>query len=128
MARVFDRSKRVGSQIQKDLAELIRDKLKDPRLSLLTISAVSVSRDFSYAKIYFRMMSELDAQQILAVTEVLKQASGFLRKELGATLSLRSIPRLQFEYDHAIDHGERLEKLINQAVSDDRKKQGQPGC
>jgi len=127
VARVFDRSKRVASQIQKDLSELIRERLQDPRVSMLTISAVTVSREFSHAKIYFRMMGQPSDDEIKTLSGILNQASRFLRKELGAKLRLRIIPQLHFEYDHVIDHGDRLEKVIEKAVGEDKKKHEQLG-
>lgn len=77
MAKAFDRSKRVASQIQKELSVLIRDRLGDPRLALLTISEVNVSRDFSYAKIYYRLMGDIDDKGIAESEDILSQASRF---------------------------------------------------
>ena len=77
MAKAFDRSKRVASQIQKELSVLIRDRLGDPRLALLTISEVNVSRDFSYAKIYYRLMGDIDDKGIAEPEDILSQASRF---------------------------------------------------
>lgn len=121
MANAFDRSKRIGSQIQKDLALLIRDRMGDPRLAFLTISAVAVSKDYSHAKVYFRLMGETLPDTIAATEKILNQASRFLRKELGQGMRLRVVPNLHFHYDSVIDHGERIEKLIAAAVSEDQQ-------
>ncbi|MBT5230504.1 MAG: 30S ribosome-binding factor RbfA [Methylococcales bacterium] len=122
MAKAFDRSKRVASQIQKELSVLIRDRLGDPRLALLTISEVNVSRDFSYAKIYYRLMGDIDDKGIAESEDILSQASRFLRKELGHSMRLRSVPQLRFFYDRVVDTADQLEKLIAAAVSDDQQK------
>lgn len=118
MAKEFSRSRRVGEQIQRELAELVQRELKDPRLGMITISAVEVSRDMSVAKVFFTVFGEdHDEKQSL---EGLERASGFLRRELGHRMRLRSVPELRFHYDHSIEKGTRLSALINEAVASDK--------
>ena len=118
MAKEFSRSRRVGEQIQRELAELVQRELKDPRLGMITISAVEVSRDMSVAKVYFTVLGDEshDEKQSL---KGLERASGFLRRELGHRMRLRSVPELRFHYDHSIEKGSRLSALINEAVASD---------
>ncbi len=101
MAKEYPRSYRVADQIQQELAVLIRDELKDPRVSsLLTISSVDVSRDLSIAKVYFTLMDSSGREDTL---EALTSGSGFLRRCLGRRMSLRVVPQLRFHYDSSIE-------------------------
>jgi ribosome-binding factor A len=120
VAREFSRTRRVGEQIQRELAQLIQQELKDPRLGMVTVSAVEVSRDLAYAKVYISTLNpEEDIEQTL---KVLRRAGGFLRRELGRRMLLRIVPELRFVYDESIERGSRLNSLIEEAVSKDRKK------
>ncbi len=120
MAREFSRSDRVGSQIQRELAQLVRDELNDPRLGLITIQAVKVVRDFSHAKVYFTFIGgTLETNE---VTKVLKDTAPFFRHELGHCLNIRTLPQLHFVYDESIEKGANLSALIDQAVKSDEKK------
>ncbi|HEB95212.1 MAG TPA: 30S ribosome-binding factor RbfA [Sedimenticola thiotaurini] len=117
MPREFQRTDRVGSQMQRELAELVHDELDDPRLGMITIQEVRVVRDFSHAKVYFTvMLGELDAAQ---TCQVLNEAAPFFRHELGRRMRLRTIPELHFVYDRSIEQGEKLDRLIEQAVEAD---------
>ncbi len=117
MAREFKRTDRVGSQLQRELSELIRQELDDPRLGLITIQEVRVVRDFSQAKVFFTVMAgELSSQE---TANVLNDAAAFLRHELGAKLRLRTVPELQFSHDDSIEAAERLSALIEKAVKSD---------
>jgi ribosome-binding factor A len=119
VAKEFSRSRRVGEQIQRELAELVQRELKDPRLGMITISAVEVSRDMSVAKVFFTVLGEgHDEKESL---EGLERAAGFLRRELGHRMRLRSVPELRFQYDHSIEKGSRLSALINEAVASDKE-------
>ena len=117
MGREFSRSRRVGEQIQRELAELVQRELKDPRLGMVTISAVDVTKDLSVAKVYFTVLdSEHDVEQ---TQRGLTHAAGFLRRELGHRMKLRVVPELRFFFDSSIENGSRLTALIDKAVSND---------
>lgn len=119
MPKDFPRHQRVGDQIQRELAALIRTEVKDPRLSsLLTIAEVRVTADLAHAKVYFTVLDEKGPQ----TADILNQAKGFLRTQLGRLLRLRSIPTLHFIYDTTAESGERLSSLIDQAIASDRHK------
>jgi ribosome-binding factor A len=124
MAREYPRSRRVGDQIQRELAEVIRDELKDPRLGMVTVSGVDVSRDLAYAKVYFTVLgSEHGATE---TARVLNSAAAFLRRTLGHRMVIRSVPQLQFVHDESVERGARLSSLINEAVAaDERKARGE---
>ena len=119
MPKDFSRTRRVGLQIQKDLADLIRRELKDPRLGMISVNAVKVTSDLSHAKVY---ITTLDDDQREETMQVLKKAAGFLRHELGQMLATRTVPQLHFLYDESIERGASLTSLIEDAVESDQKK------
>lgn len=118
------RLKRMADQVQRELADLIRMELKDPRLGgLVTISGVKVSPDLGYAEVYVTVMGRelADDQTATAHAEtlsVLNKASGFLRVELGRRIKTRVTPRLRFHYDTVTAHGNYMTQLITKAVAD----------
>ena len=118
MAREFSRSERVADQIQRELAQLIQRDMQDPRLHLLSVSAVEVSRDLAYATVYVSSLSDQHSHEdILAA---LYKARGFLRHELGKAMRLRIVPELKFNYDESLEKGMSMAKLINDAVKSDK--------
>ena len=118
------RLKRMADTVQRELAELIRLELKDPRLGgLVTISAVKVSPDLGYADVYVTVMGrELEDDQSENAhqesLEVLNKASGFLRQELSRRIKTRITPRLRFHYDKTNAYGNYMFGLIEKAVQD----------
>ncbi|EPF70409.1 ribosome-binding factor A [Acinetobacter rudis] len=118
------RLKRMGDTVQRELSELIRQELKDPRLGgLVTISAVKVSPDLGYADVYVTVMGrELENDQNEAAhkdtLDILNKASGFLRQELSRRLKTRVTPRLRFHYDKTNAYGNYMFGLIAEAVKD----------
>jgi len=109
------RSARIADQIQRELAELIRLELRDPRVRLVTLTAVELSRDQSHAKVFFTVLgSDGEAKETL---EGLQRAAGFLRSNLAHRLSTRSVPELHFAYDASIERGARISRLIDEAVA-----------
>jgi len=122
MPREFPRTRRVGEQIQRELAALIRDEIKDPRLGMVSISAVQVSRDLSHAKVHVSVLGN-EEQSGESVT-VLNHASGFLRHKLGKLMHIRVIPELRFYLDRSLEEGARLGALINEAIASDKHNTG----
>ena len=118
------RLKRMADSVQRELSELIRQELKDPRLGgLVTISAVKVSADMGYAEVYVSVMGrELGDEQSEAANketlDVLNKASGFLRHELSRRIKTRITPRLRFHYDKTNAYGNYMFGLIEKAVQD----------
>lgn len=111
----YPRSHRVADYIQRELSGLIRNELKDPRLSpMLTIATVEVSRDLSVAKIYF---SVFDPNEREPTQLALDSASGFLRKQLARRMKIRSVPQLRFYYDDSAERGAHMSALIANAVA-----------
>jgi ribosome-binding factor A len=115
MPRDFSRSARIADQIQRDLSDLIRKELKDPRVGLVTITTVEVTRDLSHAKVYITSLAGAEATD--RSVQALQHAAGFLRTQLSHTLKVRSIPQLHFVYDASVERGARLSQLIDQAIA-----------
>ena len=117
MAKGFSRARRVGEQIQRDLAQIIQKELRDPRLGMITISAVDVSKDLAYAKVFVSLMNaKVERNEAL---EILEDSKGLLRHELAQGLRLRSVPELRFAYDDSMERGARMSALIDKARSGD---------
>ena len=106
---------RIADQIQRELAELVRLELRDPRVKLVTLTGVELSRDQSHAKVFFTTLGPPD--DAAACTEGLSRAAGFLRAGLAHRLSTRTVPELHFEYDDSIERGVKLSRLIDEAVA-----------
>lgn len=115
MPRDFSRTLRVAEQVQRELADLIRLEIKDPRVGMVTLTDVEVAADYGHAKVFFTLLGE--AAQIEAASEGLNHAAGFLRRELGRRIKLRTVPQLHFHYDESVERGMRLSKLIDSAVA-----------
>lgn len=122
MPKEFNRTRRVSELIQRELAQLIQQEINDPRLGMVTVSAVKVSRELSTAKVYITLLGNTDQRQ--TTLDVLNHAAGFLRRELGHRLRLRLTPALHFVYDESVSRGVELNELINEAVASDSNKPG----
>ena len=122
MAKEFSRAQRIGDQMQRELALLIQREVKDPRLGLVTITGVEVSRDVSHAKVFITVMGkDTDEDAVVGSVRILNDASGFLRMQLGKAMKLRTVPALHFHYDASVRRGVELSSLIERAVAEDRK-------
>jgi ribosome-binding factor A len=119
MKKNAQRAHRVGDQIQRELADLLRLHVKDPRIGMVTVTAVEVSPDLSHAKVFFTHLA--GAEHASEVVKALQHTAGFLRTELSHRLKLYTVPQLHFVYDDSIESGLRMSKLIDDAVADDRK-------
>jgi ribosome-binding factor A len=118
MPREFPRTRRVGEQIQRELAGVLHEELKDPRLGMISVSGVEVSRDLAHARVY---ISVLGGEETVSETlKVLNKAAGFLRHQLGQRMRLRVIPQLRFLYDESLAEGARMDALIAAAVAGKR--------
>jgi ribosome-binding factor A len=100
----------VADQIQRDLAELIRE-LKDPRIGMATVNAVEVTPDYAHAKVFFSVL----VGDPVETGEALNEAAGFLRNGLFKRLQIHTVPSLHFHYDRTIERAAELSALINKA-------------
>ena len=111
------RLRRVADQIQRELSEIIRAELKDPRVGMITLTGVEVSPDLAHAKVFFTSLA--DPAQRDDTVAGLKRAAGFLRAMLGSRLQTHTTPELHFVYDDSVETGIRLTHLIDEAVAAD---------
>jgi len=109
------RLRRVADQIQRELSDLLRAELKDPRVGLITLTGVEVSPDLAHAKIFYTTLAE--GASLDETSAGLARAAGFLRTRLGRRLRLRVTPELHFHYDASVERGVRLSQLIDAAVA-----------
>ncbi|NQV69678.1 MAG: 30S ribosome-binding factor RbfA [Pseudohongiella sp.] len=131
------RVQRVADQIQRELASLIQLEVNDPRVGMVSVTGVTVSRDLAYAKVYVTVLNTLtedeavnestlsepgvlDKLEIEENIKALNKAAGYLRTLLAKRLSLRSVPKLQFHYDGSVQRGQQLSSLIDSALAADR--------
>lgn len=120
----FSRKDRVSEQIRRELAELIRKELKDPRVGMISITDVEVTADYAHAKVYFSTLA--GSESLPEVMSGLQKASGFLRRELGKRISIHMTPQLHFVFDQSLERGSDLSKLIQEAVAISEKSESTP--
>jgi ribosome-binding factor A len=120
MPKDFPRTRRVSEQLQRELAELIRTEIRDPRVGMVSVSGVEVSKDLNHAKVFVSVLGE--AGEAESAVAALNHAAGFLRGELGRRMVIRVVPHLRFIHDHSLEDGARLSALIDAAVSEDEAK------
>ncbi|KZY63191.1 ribosome-binding factor A [Oleiphilus sp. HI0081] len=123
MAQDFKRTDRIADQMQRDLAELLRSSMKDPRVGMVTVNQVVVAKDLGFADVYVTLLTvddlDADAAEVKSTIKVLNGAAGFLRSELGRMIKLRTIPQLRFHFDASVKRGRQLDNLISQARNKD---------
>ena len=126
MAKEYSRTSRVAQQIQKELARIIQQEVKDPRIGMATISGVDVTRDLAYAKVFvtFLTIGEQTNEESLAG---LNAASGYIRRLLGKAMRLRIVPELRFCFDETLTEGLRISEMVSSAVKADKSKLEQSG-
>lgn len=128
MAREFSRTRRVGQQIQREIALILQREVKDPRIGMVTVSDVEVSRDLNYAKIYVTFLQlENDAECIKEGLQGLTEAAGYIRSLLGSAMRLRVVPELRFYYDQTLVEGMRLSNLVTNTVREDKRRMAESG-
>jgi ribosome-binding factor A len=106
------RQEKLGELIAVELSDLLRTRVKDPRVGFVSITRVEVSGDYRHAKIYTSVMGSKDEQN--GTVRALQHASGFLRHELASRLDLRYTPEIVFRLDHSIEEGARILDLIKE--------------
>ena len=120
MAREFALTDRVSQEIQKEIAMIIQREVKDPRLGMVTVSAVEITRDLAYAKIFVTFFT-LEGQNVDESLSILNEASGFIRTLLAKRIKARIMPELRFIYDSSMVEGVRMGTLVDKAIAEDRK-------
>jgi ribosome-binding factor A len=120
MPRDYPRSRRIAEQVQRELSDIIRVELKDPRVGMITITDVEMTPDNAHAKVFFTVLGQ--QPRIDEAAAGLQHAAGYLRSELAQRIKIRVMPQLHFEYDASVERGIRLSQLIDAAVADDAKR------
>ena len=118
MPREFLRSDRMAEQLRRELAEIVRDEIKDPRLGFVSFTEVRMSRDLSHAVIYCSLFNHDNQQEAI---DVLNRAVGFIRKEIGSRIRARIVPTLKFVIDESVVRGAVMDDLISEAINSDEK-------
>ncbi|PLW67907.1 30S ribosome-binding factor RbfA [Pseudohalioglobus lutimaris] len=120
MAKEYARTQRVADYLQRELAALIQHEVRDPRVGMVSITGVDVSRDLGYARVYYTKMGTDSAEDANETSEALNRAAGFLRSQLSKDSNMRSVPNLRFYFDASVGRGRELEDLIRRAADADR--------
>lgn len=126
MAREFSRARRVGQELQREVAMILQREIKDERLKLVTVSGVELSRDLNYAKVFVTFL-ENDPEKIEQGMKVLRDASGFIRTLVGKAMRLRVTPELRFSYDQSLVEGVRISTLVSSTIAEDNRRIQQSG-
>jgi len=113
MAREFKRSSRVSSQMQKELAIILQQGIKDPRIGFITVNEVELSKDLTSAKVFITALGA-DEQGQKDNLKLLNEAAPYIRSEVGKRMRLRSVPYIKFHYDTSFENGMRVSELLSQ--------------
>ncbi|TCP13455.1 ribosome-binding factor A [Bisgaardia hudsonensis] len=120
--REFKRSDRVAQELQKEVAIILQREVKDPRIGMVTVSDVEVSRDLSYAKIFVTFLFDDDQTAIENGIKGLEKASPYIRTLLAKAMRLRIVPELRFIYDYSLVEGMRMSNLVTDIVRKDKDR------
>lgn len=126
MATNYARSSRVAAELKKELSFILMRELKDPRVGMVTVNDVEVSRDLSFAKVFISFLDE-QPEKVEQSLAILNKASGFIRSKVGAAMRLRIVPSIRFVYDNSMLYGVHMGKIVNQAIANDLDKARQHG-
>lgn len=122
MAREFGRTDRVADFLKRELARLLQFEVRDPRVGMVSVTDVEVTRDLAHAKVFVTVMGKESAADAQESIEALNNASGFMRSQIASVSNTRTVPRLRFVYDASVVRGTRMSALIDEAVKMDRAK------
>ena len=109
--RPYKRSQRLSELLKEEVADIVLNKIKDPRLGLITLTAVELTDDLRHAKVFFTVLKEEDKALTL---QILNEAKGFVRSEIAKRLRIKIIPTFEFVYDESIDRGFKIDKLLRE--------------
>lgn len=122
MSREFKRSDRVAQELKKEVAVILQREVKDPRIGMVTVSDVEVSRDLAYAKIFVTFLFDNDQEAINQGMKGLEKASPYIRSLVGKAMRLRIVPELRFIYDESLVEGMRMSNLVSNVIREDKAK------
>lgn len=121
MSRTHGRAQRVADFLRKELASLILLELRDPRVGMVSITDVELSKDLAHAKIFVTVLGCDSVDEAKESLQVLNQAAGFLRTEISRQSTMRSIPSIRFIFDDSVQRGHKMSLLIDQALASDQR-------
>jgi len=116
----YKRSDRIADQLHREIAELVFRRVKDPRVQMVTITGVEVSKDLQHASVFYCVTGKPGEKEKKAVAEGLSKATGFIRQELGKRLHMKHLPPLAFRHDQSFDYGEKIERLLKEIHKDEQ--------
>ena len=118
----FSRSERIAEEIKRSVSKTINNDLKDPRLNgLISVTRVNVTRDLRYAKIFISLFGEENTKD--EVFDVLKNAKGYIRRELASNLRIRFVPEITFKLDESMEYSAHIQKLLNEVSRQEQKNE-----
>jgi ribosome-binding factor A len=104
------KSNRVASDMQRHISQILREEIKNPKVKLVTITAIELTNDLAYAKVYFTTLSKIERE---VVEKELNKSANYIKTELGHRMQFRKNPTLHFEYDESIEYGQHIEDIIS---------------
>ena len=121
MAKEYARTQRVADYLQRELAALIQHEVRDPRVGMVSITGVDVSRDLGHARVHVTVLGADSAEEAQESIQALNKAAGFLRSQLSRDSAMRSVPQLRFYFDSSVGRGRDMEALLRRAAESDRE-------
>ncbi len=103
--------KRIASEMTRVISEILLEEARDDLLKTMTITGAEVSNDLSFAKIYFTSLSDMEPSKL---EHEMDEASSFIRTKVAEKMDLRNTPKLKFVYDHSIEYGNKIEKILSE--------------
>lgn len=122
MAKSFSRKDRVSHELQKEIAMILQREIKDPRLGMVTVADVDISRDLAYATVFVTFLFDDDKKVIEEGLKVLNDATGYVRSLIGKAMRLRIVPELKFVYDDSLVEGMRMSNLVSEVIQKDKAR------
>ena len=119
MAKEYSRTDRVADYLKRELASLLQFEIRDPRVGMVSITDITVSKDLGHARVYCTVLGKEDEEEAKESLAVLNKAAGFMRTQLSKDSNMRTVPQLRFYFDKSVGRGAYLEDLIERAVSAD---------
>jgi ribosome-binding factor A len=113
LAKSALRAGRLRDYLLREVSELIRSKIRDPRVGQITVTDVDVSLDGSFARVYFTRLGEDHDKELLE--KILNNAQGFVRSQIAKNLNMRVMPNIAFKYDDTLEQGDRISRLLSAA-------------
>lgn len=122
MAKEYSRGQRVAQEMQKEIAIILQREVKDPRIVMVTVSGVEISRDLAYAKVFVTFLNDHEENAVKDGLKALHEASGYIRMLLGKAMRLRIVPELTFAYDNSLVEGMRMSNLVSNVIRQDQER------